>query len=32
MSAWLFDQWELVDQWIGDNKSEVFKAHPLDPT
>jgi len=28
MSTWLFDQWELVDQWIADHKSEVFN----DPT
>ena len=25
MSAWLFDQWELVDQWIADHKPEVLK-------
>jgi 1-acyl-sn-glycerol-3-phosphate acyltransferase len=31
MSAWLFDQWELVDQWIADHKSEVSKAPP-DPS
>lgn len=25
MGAWLFDQWELVDQWIAEHKSEVLK-------
>lgn len=28
MSAWLFDQWETVDQWIGDHESDVFEQKP----